>query len=78
MRISLKPLNEQVIVITGGSSGIGLATGEAAARAGAKVVLAARNESALKQIVEPLQVGGMAISYVVADVGDAAAVGDRF
>jgi hypothetical protein len=26
MRIRLKPINEQVVVITGGSSGIGLAT----------------------------------------------------
>jgi len=43
MAIELKPLNEQVIVITGASSGIGLAIAEAAAEAGAKLVLAARN-----------------------------------
>ena len=43
----LKPLSEQVIVITGASSGIGLATASMAAKKGARVVLAARNEDAL-------------------------------
>ncbi len=33
MAIRLKPLNEQVIVITGASSGIGLATARTAAEA---------------------------------------------
>jgi len=41
-----KSLNEQVIVITGASSGIGLATAESAAQQGAKLVLAARSEEA--------------------------------
>ena len=43
MALKLKPLNEQVIVITGASSGIGLCTAESAAKQGAKVVLAARS-----------------------------------
>ena len=47
MRISLKPLHEQVIVITGASSGIGLATARLAIEKGARVVLVARNEEAL-------------------------------
>ena len=46
MRLTLKPLDEQVMVITGASSGIGLVT--AAGRpARADVVLAARNEKDL-------------------------------
>ena len=74
MAIRLKALNEQVIVVTGGSSGIGLATGKAAAKAGARVILAARNGEALRAIVEPLQVGGLSIDYVVGDVADAETV----
>jgi NADPH:quinone reductase-like Zn-dependent oxidoreductase len=48
MAISLKPLRDQVIVITGASSGIGLVTARMAAKRGAKLVLAARNEDALR------------------------------
>ena len=40
MPAKLKPLAQQVIVITGASSGIGLATARKAAKAGAAVVLA--------------------------------------
>lgn len=43
MNVTLKPIDEQVIVITGASSGIGLVTARMAARQGACVVLAARN-----------------------------------
>ena len=39
MSISLKPLNQQAIVITGASSGIGLATALSAAQQGAQLVL---------------------------------------
>lgn len=69
MGISLKPLRDQVVVITGASSGIGLVTARMAAQQGAKLVLAARNEEALRQLAEEIQgKGGQAI-YVVADVG---------
>ena len=64
-----KPLRDQVIVITGASSGIGLVTARMAARAGAKVVAAARNEQALRSLVQEIQeAGGSAIS-VTCDVG---------
>jgi short-subunit dehydrogenase len=70
MDIRLKPINQQVIVITGASSGIGLATARAASRKGAKVVLASRNKEALQKIEQELnQKGGQAI-HVVADVGN--------
>lgn len=62
MSVQLKPLAEQVVVITGASSGIGLATARRAARAGAKVVLVARNEAALREAAESIRVrGGKAI-----------------
>lgn len=65
----LKPLPEQVIVITGASSGIGLVTARMAALQGAKLVLAARNEDALRQLVEEIRSKGNQAIYVVADVG---------
>jgi NADP-dependent 3-hydroxy acid dehydrogenase YdfG len=43
MAITLKSLEEQTLVITGASSGIGLATARAAVGRGAKVVMAARS-----------------------------------
>jgi len=69
MAISLKPINEQVIVITGASSGIGLATALTAAKKGAKLVLAARSEDTLDDVAQQIaSMGGEAIR-VGADVG---------
>lgn len=71
MSISLKLLDQQVMVITGASSGIGLATALSAAHVGAKVVLAARSEEVLQMVTQQInETGGEAI-YAVADVGDA-------
>jgi short-subunit dehydrogenase len=72
MAISLKPLDQQVIVITGASSGIGLATAMAAADQGAKVVLAARSEETLQDIVQDIEAAGGEAIAVPADVGDRA------
>ena len=74
MRIRLKPLAEQVIVITGASSGIGLATARMAAAEGAKVLLVARNEAALAEAVRGIEADGGTAAYAVADVGEAAQV----
>jgi NADP-dependent 3-hydroxy acid dehydrogenase YdfG len=46
--VRLRPLDEQVVVLTGPSSGIGLTTARRAAERGARLVLAARNEPALR------------------------------
>jgi len=54
MALKLKPLDQQVIVITGASSGIGLCTAESAARRGAKVVLSARSEKTLQEVTDRL------------------------
>jgi short-subunit dehydrogenase len=74
MRPHLKPLQLQIIVITGASSGIGLATARAAARRGARVVVAARSEEELRQLVQEIESAGGQALAVAADVGNEADV----
>jgi short-subunit dehydrogenase len=74
MKPTLKPISEQVMVITGASSGIGLVTAKMAARRGAQVVLAARNAHDLKQAVDSIRAGGGRADYFVVDVADPQAV----
>lgn len=69
MRLQLKPLREQVIVITGAGSGIGAATARMAARRGAKVVLCGRSEHALRQLADEIAGAGGQATVVVADAG---------
>ncbi|HVK43215.1 MAG TPA: SDR family oxidoreductase [Phenylobacterium sp.] len=69
MAVKLKPLADQVIVITGASSGIGLATARKAAEAGAAVVLASRNEDVLRAICEEINKAGGRAHPVTGDVG---------
>lgn len=66
--MKFKKLNQQVIVITGASSGIGLATARMAARHGAKLVLAARSKQALRKLTDEIRNQGGEAEYVVADV----------
>lgn len=74
MRTKLKPLSQQVVVITGASSGIGLETAREAARKGARLVLVARSEDALKELVDEIASDGGEAIYVVADVGEEAEI----
>jgi len=69
MTVKLKNLSDQVIVITGASSGIGLVTARLAAKRGARVVLNARNEEALRQVTDEINAQGGEAIYVVGDVG---------
>jgi len=67
-------LKGSVAVVTGASAGIGWATAAAFAREGARVVVAARREERLKQLVQEIgNRGGMAVP-VLCDVGDWAQV----
>ncbi len=68
MGVHLKPISEQVVVVTGASSGIGLVTARLAARRGACVVLAARNGPDLERAVEEIRREGGRAAHCVADV----------
>lgn len=69
MTIQLRPVSAQTIVITGASSGIGLATAHAAAKRGARLVLAARSEEVLADVKRQIETHGHEVLTVVADVG---------
>src|SRR6185369_4082487 len=69
MALKLKKLRDQVIVITGASSGIGLATARLAAERGARLVLAARSSNALRELADEITRRGGQAMHVTADVG---------
>jgi NADP-dependent 3-hydroxy acid dehydrogenase YdfG len=68
------PLSEQIIVITGASSGIGRATAIAAGQQRASVALLARNEIALNDVAREIESTGGTALPLVTDVGDRAQV----
>jgi NAD(P)-dependent dehydrogenase (short-subunit alcohol dehydrogenase family) len=57
-------------LITGGSRGLGRALGLALGRAGARVVLVAREKEALEQAAAAIRAQGGEVHVVAADVGD--------
>jgi len=62
-----KPLAEQVVVVTGASSGLGRAIARGAGEAGAKVVVTARNGEALDDAVREIEAFGSEALAVPAD-----------
>lgn len=70
MATKLKRLSEQVLVVTGATSGNGLAIVEQAVARGAAVVAVARSEPALDALRARLSASGARIATCVADVSD--------
>lgn len=68
MPAKLKPLSEQVLVVTGATTGIGLATAREAAKAGASVVLTALDAAQLRRIADELTAAGGRVHPVAADL----------
>jgi NAD(P)-dependent dehydrogenase (short-subunit alcohol dehydrogenase family) len=65
-----RALEEQVVVITGASSGIGRETALAFGAKGATVVLAARSKDALEKAAREIELSGGQAHVVVTDVAD--------
>ncbi|QQS43242.1 MAG: SDR family oxidoreductase [Acidobacteriota bacterium] len=64
-------MNGKVALVTGASSGIGRATAELFAEKGASVVVAARREEELKDLVESIETAGGKATAVKTDVSKA-------
>src|SRR5206468_80952 len=74
MEASVFDLTGRVAVVTGGNGGIGLGMARGLARAGVRVVIAARDEAKSKDAVKELEALGPGARAVATDVTDEAAV----
>ena len=72
--ISSSDISNKVVIITGASSGLGAATAKRLAASGAKLMLAARREDRLKELVAAIERSGQTADYLVTDVSDRAQV----
>src|SRR3712207_6060450 len=68
--MKLKPVEEQIVALMGGSSGIGREAALRFAERGAKVVVSARNKGGLDSLVEEIRGAGGEATAVVAEVTD--------
>jgi NAD(P)-dependent dehydrogenase (short-subunit alcohol dehydrogenase family) len=70
MKIRLKPVKEQAVVVFGASSGMGRETALHFAKAGARLVLASRNTAALESLADEIRAQGGTAAVMTADVTD--------
>ena len=70
-----KPFANKLAIVTGASRGIGAATAEALAAAGAHVILVARTASALEQVEERIHAAGGTATIAPLDLTDGESIG---
>lgn len=70
-----KPFEGKLALVTGASRGIGAATAEALAAAGAHVILVARTSSALEDVEERIHAAGGAATIAPLDLTDGESIG---
>lgn len=70
-----KPLSGQIALVTGASRGIGAATAEALAAAGAHVVITARTAADLEQVEDRIHASGGSATIAPLDLTDAESIG---
>lgn len=70
----MSEIESKVVIITGASSGVGEATARRLGASGAKLMLAARREDRLKDLVAAIEKTGGTVAYRVTDVADHAQV----
>jgi 3-oxoacyl-[acyl-carrier protein] reductase len=63
-------MKDKVVLITGGSKGIGLGITKVFAAEGAKVVILSRTEADLKKVTADLTAKGAEVSYLVGDISE--------
>lgn len=75
MASKTKPFEGRLALVTGASRGIGAATAEALAAAGAHVILTARNGQSLEVVEERIHEAGGSATIAPLDLTDGAAIG---
>ncbi|MEL6501557.1 MAG: SDR family oxidoreductase, partial [Cyanobacteria bacterium J06623_1] len=70
----MSEIENKVVIITGASSGLGEAAARRLAQQGAKLMLAARREERLQELVEEIGKAGGTAKYQITDVTDRAQV----
>jgi NAD(P)-dependent dehydrogenase (short-subunit alcohol dehydrogenase family) len=70
VKVRLKPLDEQVVVVLGASSGIGRASALRLAARGARLVVGARSEPGLTSLVQEITAAGGEAVHLACDAAD--------